>query len=315
MANWYEEFINDITRERDEYFLMLTVTENAHSPILYEVIDGEVKHCNQLNRKLTDKYFDDFQTITKPGVHIFRYQDHILSEQRVITHYNFELFNNNLCELLLFQEYGLYPVGDRSKAELQESIKAEKIKETLVYACYLNDTEKIMACLEKAKRSQLNKKMQYYGTPLGICAKNNNVEAFKAIVEKGADLDKVSLADRPLKIAFRYSPDIVFYIYENYREQFMKEIAKEGFSIACHTTDVRLLQLLKDHGCDMNCDRKQFPPLLNFADYNNVVGIRFLAEHGANLHVVNNYKQTALDRAKERQHEEAIQLLKELLGE
>lgn len=82
---------------------------------------------------------------------------------------------------------------------------------------------------EGGKKGQLNKKMQYYGTPLGICAKNNNVDAFIAIVEKGADLNKVSLADRPLKIAFRYSPDIVFYIYENYREQFMKEIAKEGF--------------------------------------------------------------------------------------
>lgn len=102
----------------------------------------------------------------------------------------------------------------------------------MVYACYINDTDLILERVEKAGNAQLNKKFQYVGTPLGLCAENNNLTAFKAIVEKGADLIKISLCDRPLRIAFQYSPDIVRYIYENHREQFDKEVKKDGFSIA-----------------------------------------------------------------------------------
>lgn len=311
---WQEDFINDIPKESDDYFLMLTLSNGSISPILYKVVNGEIEHCNHLNDQVFKKYLDDWKEMTENGVHIFRYHNHQLAEHKLISHYNVELFNSNLCNLILFQEYGLYPVGDKDKEELQQSIKAEKIKDTLVYACYLNDTEKIMKCLEKANKGQLNKKLQYTGTPLGLCAQNDNLEAFKALVEKGADLSKTSLAYRPLRIAFQYSSDIVRYIYENHREQFIKEVSKDGFSIACHTTDVGLLELLRDLGCDMVGNKKQFPPLLNFADYNNTVGIQFLADNGVNMNVVNNYGQTALDRAKGKGNIEAIELLEKLMG-
>lgn len=183
-----------------------------------------------------------------------------------------------------------------------------------MYACYLNDTEQIMSCLSNGNKAQLNKVLQYYGTPLGICAQNDNLAAFQAIAGQGADLNKASLGERPLKIAFRYSPDIVRYIYENHREQFDKEVKSEGFLLACHTTDVGLLQLLKDCGCDMECKGKPFPPLHSFADYNNVVGIQFLADQGVNLHVLNNQKQTALDRAKSGRKQKAVQLLERLMN-
>lgn len=35
-------------------------------------------------------------------------------------------------------------------------------------------------------------------------------------------------------------------------------------------------------------NKKQFPPLLNFADYNNTVGIQFLANNGVSMNIVNN---------------------------
>ena len=312
--NWYDDFINDIPREAEEYFLMLNLSSNSISPILYRVVDGEIEHCNHLNDEVFKKYSEYWKTMSDYGIHIFKYLNHKLSEHNLITHYNVEVDKSDVCKLLLFQEYGLYPVGDRDKEELKQSIKAEKIKDTLVYACYLNDTDKIMKCLEKANKGQLNKKLQYTGTPLGICAQNDNLEAFKALVEKGADLSKTSLAYRPLKIAFQYSPDIVRYIFENHKEQFVKEVSKEGFSIACHTTDISLLEIIRDMGCDMVCNKKQFPPLLNFADYNNVVGIQFLADNGVSMEVVNNYGQTALDRAKGKRNTEVIALLEKLMN-
>lgn len=67
-------------------------------------------------------------------------------------------------------------------------------------------------------------------------------------------------------------------------------------------------------GCDMVCNKKQFPPLLNFADYNNVVGIQFLADNGVSMDVVNNYGQTALERAKGKRNTEAIELLEKLMN-
>lgn len=114
-TRWCEEFINDISRESDEYFLMLTITPNSQSPILYEVIHGEVKHCNQLTPQLFKKYLDAFKTVKEPGVHIFRYQNHVLTETKWISHYNVELFDSSACELILFQEYGLYPEEIRKR--------------------------------------------------------------------------------------------------------------------------------------------------------------------------------------------------------
>ena len=224
-----------------------------------------------------------------------------------------ELFDENLCYLTLYQEYGIYPAKESDVEELQKSIKAEKIKDSLVYACYINDTDLILERVEKAGNAQLNKKFQYVGTPLGLCAENNNLTAFKAIVEKGADLNKISLCDRPLRIAFQYSPDIVRYIYENHREQFDKEVKKDGFSIALYCKDRALLDILKDMGCDMVCAKKQFPPLHNFADSNNTVGIQYLYDNGVSLDTLNVHGQTALERAERFEKKEAAELLKKLM--
>lgn len=313
-ALWFHEFINELSSQIQQYFLVVKITKNSCAPILYEVSDRELKHSNQLNSILFDKYIPCFKSLKNPGVYIFRYKNHLYVEQKYISYYNVDLFHSDLFELLLFQEFGLYPAEEYRKQVLKESLKAEKIKKTLVYACYLNDNEHIMNCLEKTSKAQLNKK---FGgcTPLGICAENNNIEGFKAIAKKGADLNKRSSADRPLRIAFQYSPDIVLYIYENYREQFDKEVKAEGFKIACHTTDIRLLQLLKEYGCDMNCAGNAFPPLHNFADYNNVVAIQYFADNGADLWTLNQYKQTALDRAKRQNNTEAIKLLELLTGQ
>lgn len=313
MNNWKNEFIKELSQKSDVYYLTVVRTPNSTAPILYEVIDNEVQHSNELDCDLSEKYMDYFWDLQKPGIYILKYENAVLAEEKYISHYNVELFDADVCELLLFQEYGMEPVGDERKETLKASIKAEKIKETLVYACYLNDTEKILERLEKVSKAQLNKMLAYYGTPLGLCAENDNLEAFKAIAKKGADLNKVSLGERPLALAFINSPEIVLYIYENYREQFDKEVGKKRFGLAYQTRDLRVLELLKNYGCDMECAGANFPPLHNFADYNNLVGIQFFADNGANLNVLNVHKQTALDRAKNRNNTEAIELLEKLM--
>lgn len=307
---WYNKLVLELSKDINEYFLIIIRTNYSTSPILYEITESEAKHCNQLDRELFDKYLGDLDSL-ECGLHIFKYLNGTLADKKLIIHYNVELFNDDVCELTLFQEYGINPYGETRKQVLQKSLKAEKIKQTLVYACFINDNDKIFKCLEKTSKAQLNKKLQYHGTPLGFCAKNNNLAAFKAIAEQGADINKISLAETPLQIAFTYSYDIVLYIYENYREQFDKEVKKHGFTIACQSTDVRLFELLKNEGCNMECAGARFPPLHNFADYNNLAGIRYFAEQGANFNVLNNYKQTALDRAKRRNNTEAVELLEQ----
>ena len=64
----------------------------------------------------------------------------------------------------------------------------------MVYAFYLNDSDKIMKYLEKTNKTPLNKKLQYTDSLLEIWAENNILESFKTIAEKGADIRKRFLA-------------------------------------------------------------------------------------------------------------------------
>ncbi|WP_371363672.1 hypothetical protein SRRS_45480 [Sporomusa rhizae] len=292
------------------YCYLIECTEHSLTSGLYEISAYGAKYSND-TVIIFEQFCDRIKALFKRnGILLICLESGKKPTFKFISHYNPELFTIDVFELILFKEYNIEPCDEERKQVLQQSIKAEKIKDTLVYACYENNTDKIMECLRQAKQSQLNKKLKYVGTPLGICAKNNNIVAFKAIVESGATLGKVSLVDTPLAIAFTYSPDIVKYIYTNFRDQFGKEVLIKGFSLALHTKDVGLLQLLFDYGCDINCEGKPFPPLHNFADFNNVVGLKFLLDNGANVNVKNQYKQTPIDRAKARNNQEAINILR-----
>ena len=64
----------------------------------------------------------------------------------------------------------------------------------MVYAFYLNDSDKIMKYLEKTNKTPLNKKLQYTDSLLEIWAENNILESFKTIAEKGDNIRKIFLA-------------------------------------------------------------------------------------------------------------------------
>lgn len=294
----------------ESYCYLIEATHQSFTSGLYEVNTDGGRYRNE-TVDIFDTIFEDIEELLKgKGILLIWVESGKSPIFKFISHYNPELFTDDIFELIIYQEYGIEPCAEERKQILKQSIKKEKIKNTLVYACYEDNTSKILECLKNAKKSQLDKKLKYTGTPLGLCARNNNLIGFKAIAEAGAKIGKISLADTPLAIAFTYSPDIVKYIYSNFKEEFDKEILKKGFGIAFHTKDIELLQLLLDCGCDIECSGKQFPPLHNFADYNNIVGLKFLIEHGADINTKNRDKQTPMDRAKERNNIEVIELLR-----
>lgn len=308
----FEVLLNDIVKtiQLNDYCYFIEATEQSFTSGLYEINGSCAKYKNEtvnIFKMFVERIKNQLKGL---GILLIRVENGIKPIYKIISHYNKELFTHDTFDLILFQEFGIEPYDEERKQVLKQSIKKESIKYTLVYACYENNTNKILECLKNVKKSQLDKKMEYVGTPLGLCARNNNVIGFRAISEAGADIRKISLVDTPLAIAFTYSPEIVKYIYENNKEIFINEVAKKGFNLGIHTKDTELLQLLLDSGCDINCSLEAFPPLHNFADVNNIDGLKFLIEHGADINTKNKYKQTPLDRARERNNQEAIDFLR-----
>ncbi len=245
------------------------------------------------------------------GIHLLRFSGGECIDTRHIRWFNPERLFTGETLLAIYQEYGLEPINERDKNYLAESIKAEKIKNTLVWACYIGDKELIKQRLNdpKLKPAQLNKALKLAGNPLILCAKHDDLESFKAIVEKGADISKKTAAEMsPLMTAFRCSYDIVMYIYENHREQFDKEV--KDFTCLSSHSDKRLYQLLKDIGCDMMCEGRRNPLLHTYAQCGNTYGIKFLLDNGVDIGLKNQYGMTALEMAERNDRKEAAELLR-----
>ena len=238
-SEWYETFINDLDTES----CMLVVQTYFRSPMsgsvssmVYTVENNEYTSYSGFNipingQTVQQKYGDIFRTMVKPsGVHIYRYENNRFVGHECLTSYEPALYNGFLMFAALFKEYGLVPADEKAKAALQRNLKnSEKLANSLVYACYINDTQLIVERAAKASKTQLNTVMDYaFKTPLGFCALNDNLAGFKAVVESGADIGKgighgVSTS---LELAVQYSPDIAAYIRDNFPEQVEKELPK-----------------------------------------------------------------------------------------
>lgn len=245
------------------------------------------------------------------GIHLYRFSKGEYIEKRYISHFVPETIFSGAVELAIYQEYGFEPANEFQKKWLADAIKAEKVKNTLVWACYTGDKEKIHEFLESPKlnASQLNKVLKLEGTPLIICAKNNDLESFKALVEKGADLSKsISGEQTPLMTAFRFSYDIVKYIFDNYREQFDKEV--KDFYCAGVSRDIRIYELLKSLGLDFCCEGQKQPLLHSCARGENMVGLKFLLDNGVDIELKNSFGQTALECAERDGNIEVVEFLK-----
>ncbi len=315
-AEFMERFMKMIAECVENSDVIVTVTNSGGqscSQGIYKVEGNSTKSINDAlishpdYRELVWAAFEHFDN----GIHLMRFSGGECIDKRHIRWFNPERLFTGEVQLAIYQEYGLEPTDELSKNYLAESIKAEKIKNTLVWACYIGDKELIKERLAdpKLKPSQLNKTLKLAGNPLILCAKHNDLESFKAIAEKGADISKKTAAEMsPLMMAFRCSYDIVMYIYENYREQFDKEV--KDFTCLTSHSDPRLYQLLKDKGCDMMCEGRPYPLLHTYAQSGNTFGIKFLLDNGVDIGLKNKYGMTALEMAERNGREEAAELLR-----
>ena len=155
----------------------------------------------------------------------YRYENGKLTEVRELSaqFYDAQIYEGCLNAFILRHEFGLEPMKQEDKAEFAEQLaKAEAFMQTLVYACYANDTPAIIARAENASKAALNEKFEYFGTPLSFCAEHDNLEGFRVLAEAGADLTKsiVSGTVSPLKEAVRHSPRILRYVLERFPDVF-----------------------------------------------------------------------------------------------
>lgn len=293
-----DAIINEPILSERTYTYFISGTQNSFTSGYFTIAENEASYDGDITIELFDKYSNEIEVLMKgQGILCIKVDAGTLVECCIVKDMNPELFDLDVYELLNYQRYGLEPMKENRKEVLQQSLKAEKIKYTLVFACYMNDIERIRELVTGAKKSALDKVLKYGGTPLQFCSRHNNVEAFRLLAEKGANVGKRVLAQTPLEIAFTYSSDIVNYIRLEHPDIYEKEVKKKGFGIALHCQDEALLEDILNWTSDVNQERKPFPPLHSFADYNNVVGIRFLLERGADIECRNQYKQTALHRA------------------
>jgi len=305
-----EAIINEPNLSGRTYAYLILGTENSFTSGYFAISENGFAYDGTITVALFNKYTEEIEEIMLgKGVLCIRVDAGQLVEHGIVKDGNPELFDSDLLELIVHQRYHLEPAEQERKEVLQASLKAEKVKQSLVFACYMNDMERIKALVTNASKSNLDKVLQYSGTALQFCSKYNNLEAFKLLAEKGASVGKRAISQTPLEIAFKHSSEIVNYIASEFPEVYQKEVKKKGFGIAFHCKDEALLADLLKFGFDLNQEKKPFPPLHSFADYDNSVGIEFLLKHGANIECRNQYKQTALHRAIRRENIAAIAML------
>ncbi|MFW1859254.1 ankyrin repeat domain-containing protein [Acinetobacter defluvii] len=208
------------------------------------------------------------------------------------------------------QTYDVTPSDEERKIQLQTSLQEEKIKQTLVYACYLNLVDQIDFLLsKKINKSELNRNLKGVGTPLGLSIESNNIKLAKKLLELGAGPKKKSFAYTPLELAFRYSDEMVFYFFDHFKEYFIKTVTQKGLAIAGLNQNAEIYKLLINLGCDPLGKDPVFQMPHVFVDYNNLYGLQFLAEYGIDMKHKNKYKETAFQRAQKQGKTELIDYL------
>lgn len=310
-----ENLIDDIHKKinRDKYIFLIRGAENLFTSSLFDIKENTVEYSNDT--------VEIFEMFTQRIQSLFRGKGILVLSQfeinkpatKLIPFYNPEIFNEDLFELIVYQEFDMLPKWPKRQEVLKQSLVKEKIKQTLVYACLENNTPRILECLKKIKKSELDQSFKYGGTPLGYCAKYNNVTCFKLIAEAGANVGKITLqysTHTPLWIAFKHSGEIVKYIYESHPDVFNKEVNKYGFKIALECRDIELLKLVYEAGADLISKDPYFPNLHCFAATNNVTGLSFLLEKGFDINLKDKNKQTAFVKAKMRNNHEAADFLR-----
>ncbi len=263
--------------KRKNYIYLIERNSHSWTASFYNVKGELVEHENDITWEVFDLFRDEIGNDLQTGMYaIYPNEDDTLG-LKYVRYYNPTISDHDLYELIIYQEFGFKPSEIERQEILKKTIKKEKIKQTLAYACYENNTPKIAELAKSVKATELDKPLAYNGTPLYLCIERNNFEGFKALAQAGANMTKKSMGTSPLELAFDYSSEF---------------------------------DLVKEQGADLNHYDKNFPHLHNFTDRNNLVGIKYCLDNGMDINEKDKQGRTALAKAILRGHKEAIEFLK-----
>lgn len=309
---WIVQLAGDILNDIGEgEFIFLLNTLHGVSAQLYKIENGGYSSCsvelfNGKNSKqsLYDKYQSVFTYMmdNDKALHVLRVTDGTIADYRRLNEKDHDPLIYGECReyALLKDEYGLEPNDADEKEKMENEMKkVERLKKTLVYSCYIGDTEAIIERAKTASKAQLDKKLGIYGTPLIFCAKNNDLEGFKAVAEAGADLTKTVTKGTlsPLGTAIKYSPEIVLYVQENFPEIFDSHFKNWSGGVT-YSKDMRIYELMYSLYGTTGMEQLMF----SLVENKNIEGLDFALKHGADLlnYRHSYYKCSALEFAKMR---------------
>lgn len=198
---------------------------------------------------------------------------------------NPELFADDALMLIGHQLYAMPPLPPGDESTLQKAIKAEKIKTTVLYACYQNDMQRLEALLPQAKPTDLNKKFKLLGSPLHLACMHGNTDMLQRLVDAGADLEASNF--------LRYTPLLYALSLRDERSaQALIELGANVNHIGAQSSNAlgiainagcstQMLEILLQKGCDINHLAQDKRDLLAIAAAKGLLPVmRFLLAHG-----------------------------------
>lgn len=232
---WPQKLIKKL--KYDDYIILFNSCRTIRMYV-YHIIGNEYTECFEESvncgspeaQQLYYEWKDHFHWMMTNdcALRAYRYEHGELVEVREIdrSRYDSRVYVGCENELIMRKEFGMEPQSPEWKAKFAENLtKAEQFMQTLMYACYVNDTAAIIERAKTATKKELNSEFKdACNTPLMFCAKNDNPEGFKALLEAGADINQSIRGGYycPIEDACFHSPSILLYIFENYPEDFDK---------------------------------------------------------------------------------------------
>ena len=156
---------------------------------------------------------------------------------------------------------------------------------SLLYACWNNDSGRIKELIKNGKKTQLKEIIQGVGTPLHAAATNENKEIVDLLLSAGADIDQSNyLGNSPLLNCIENGQiDMAKFLIERGANVQKKGQQKRNALslLILYSWSKDFADFLLQKGCEINTTARDKQSLLSdAASCNNEEAIEFLLEHG-----------------------------------